>query len=751
MQTRLSGRGRLHRLVIYPVLAFTLAVTQPLMVFAAEDTTSSQTPTTSETSTAPAATEPTTTPQSSPSTETQSTSAPTTTASPEPATSSTTQETTPPPTPPASSSTTSEAPPPKTPGPTSPTGADAKTYTYNPETGMWENGVYAWNPTTKQTQPLYEQTYSYNPETGMWDTTEWVYDAPSGKYVENKKILPAAPTQQQLIESGLSPETARQTLAQAASGNPVSTARTAATPASSPQIGSKNSFESSSTGKGTFDLFYNASISNTLESLAKTGEALVSGNTLAGSALSGDATAIANLVNLLQSSWGIASGGLLTFLSNITGDVVGDLLFDPEAIPANTSIERTTDVDVNVTQNGSITNDVDLDAISGNATVSENTKAGDATSGNAYAMANIVNAINTAIASDTSFLGMINIFGNLNGDILLPQNLLNALLASNGSTTLDQTTNLDVDATSTQSIANNVTATAGSGNATVDNNTKAGSATTGDAETNVTLLNLTGRQIIGERALLVFVNVLGSWIGMIMDAPQGTNSAALGGGISQNQTKLTSTTDASLDIDETNRIVNNVDVNAQSGDATVTTNTEAGNATSGNAKAGVNIANIIESDLALTDWFGILFINVLGSWNGSFGVNTEAGTLPKVTPAPAGSGGQTAVERAADPSQFVSFAPNKSATGPARSGRTQASSTAASSATAASGGQVASAVTADMSGSDSYQATAAGSTASSSSPSRSLPLWQLIGVGIGLSLLATERALHYRDRRRMNL
>jgi hypothetical protein len=68
----------------------------------------------------------------------------------------------------------------------------------------------------------------------------------------------------------------------------------------------------------------------------------------------------------------------------------------------------------------------------------------------------------------------------------------------------------------------------------VSRNTQADSAKTGDATSNLTLLNLTGHNVIAENAVLVFVNVFGKWVGLIMDAPQGATSAVLGGGVSSN-------------------------------------------------------------------------------------------------------------------------------------------------------------------------------------------------------------------------
>jgi hypothetical protein len=110
---------------------------------------------------------------------------------------------------------------------------------------------------------------------------------------------------------------------------------------------------------------------------------------------------------------------------------------------------------------------------------------------------------------------------------------------------------------------------------------------------------------------------------MIVNAPTGATAAALGGGncsasaMSADNTDVNSTTNMAIN--------NNVKVNAQSGDSSVTQNTKAGNATTGDATASANIANIANSSLSFSSWFGILFINVFGSWQGSFGVNTSAG------------------------------------------------------------------------------------------------------------------------------
>jgi hypothetical protein len=336
-------------------------------------------------------------------------------------------------------------------------------------------------------------------------------------------------------------------------------------------------------------------------------------------------------MNLLQSSSSLNGGPVATFSQTINGDVTGDILLDPAKLILIQPASSTADsgLQINSQTDASITNQINLAADSGDATVARNTTAGSATSGNATAVANIINVINSVISSGHSFVGTININGNLNGDILLPPDFVDQLLASNIPTTTINTAQLSGDSSSlatianNQSITNNVSAVATSGQAIVAQNTTAGNATSGDASSNITVFNLTGSQIIGRNSLLVFVNVMGKWVGMIVNAP-GATAAQLGGGITSDQPSAKSTINATANAS----ITNTVKVSAQSGNANVTENTTAGNATTGAARAAVNLLNVADGSMSLSDWFGVLFINVFGSWNGSFGVDTAAGNAP---------------------------------------------------------------------------------------------------------------------------
>lgn len=530
-------------------------------------------------------------------------------------------------------------------GPSSPTGADSTTYIYNPDTGLWENDFYTWNPVTKQTAPKTPQDYSYNPNTGRWETTEYVYDAPSGTYVPNTIAAPAASDPS--LASG---DSSAATLAANATDPSGSSRNISATGPNS----TTNTSSNTSTD-GAFDLFYNVSISGSLTQNALTGNAIGSSNTLVGNATSGDANSIANIINLLQSTYSpLNSGNFKIFQADINGNVVGDLYVNPNVSQTgpnsstNTNDSAAANLRINNDSSGLIDNNIAVNSRSGDATLADNTKAGDATSGDANSIANVLNVMNSSINAGQSFLGVININGSLIGDILMPAEYLQALVTNTGpnstvSNTGNTTNNVDANLANNQTIHNAITANAQTGDANSTNNTTAGNTTSGNAMTNLTIFNMTGRDVIGQNALLVFVNVLGRWIGMIVNAPN-SNSALLGNGsVTNNNYSHTTNTDINSTSSQT--IDNNITLNAQSGDATADGNTKVGTVTSGNATASANVANIMGSNLSLSNWFGILFINVLGNWQGSFGINTSAGD--PIIPSPVATNG------ASDPAPAV--------------------------------------------------------------------------------------------------
>jgi hypothetical protein len=465
-------------------------------------------------------------------------------------------------------------------------------------------------PTAPVVPPKPKPIYTYDSVTKRWNTQDWVYSSVTGTY-------------QPVITTSTTPPAGMTT------PTPESSSTTPTTSSSAP-VTTPTSSTNTATTNTTTNAATTSTIGNSIGATSTTGNANVTSNTNAGNATTGTAAAATTLTNIVNST---TSGGVATpatFTSNINGNVNGDIVLYPMIMAAmlgaagGTSTNTATSTNTqNLSNTTGITNNADLSATSGNATVANNTTAGSATSGNASAVGNIVNMINSAIAAGSSFIGTINIYGNLNGDILVSPGFVPSLIAANNTT---NTVTANANLSDTQNITNNVKLGASTGTATVAGNTRAGSATTGDAKTNLVLLNLTGHQVVAKDSLLVFVNVLGTWVGLIVDAQPGATSAALGDDVTTNTTTATANLNASNEA----TITNNLTLNAASGDATVAHNTNAGNATTGNASASANILNVSQSNFGLSGWFGILFINVFGSWLGSFGVDTPNGNPPQV-------------------------------------------------------------------------------------------------------------------------
>lgn len=544
------------------------------------------------------------------------------------------------------------------PGTHRPTGSSAKAFVYqcpdpdNPGkeyAGLWVSERFIYYPETNKTKPIDEPVYTYNAELGTYQYPYWVYTPTTESYRQVVRKTDTPPAGSTVIGAPAPPAATPSSPAQSSPAGQAAVATPPSAGSSVAGTGADSSNTVSQNGENTTEITNNneAAVNNTITSTANSGDARLIGNTQSGDATTGDSITQADVINMLQStSNAIGSGNEVTrFTYDVDGDVTADLLFDP-ALISNVQGDNALDSDLETnltvtnTSDFAITNNLDITSESGDATVARNTNAGNAKTGDAIAIANVVNSIRSAIVSGKSFVGTINITGNLDGDILLPANFIDQLIATNtptvsvtapGSQTelsSSNTENTTTNNTNDLHISNTINSAATSGTARSVNNTTSGSASSGSAKTNVTAFNLTGSHVVAENSILVYVNVLGKWTGLIMNAPAGTTAVQLAGNVSSNTSRATDTT---INNDTSHTITNTIDIAAQSGNANVRGNTNAGDATTGNAQTAVNVANIEDSSFYLSNWFGILYINVFGTWNGSFGVNTDAGSVANAT------------------------------------------------------------------------------------------------------------------------
>jgi hypothetical protein len=585
---------------------------------------------------------------------------------------------------------------PATTGPTDPTGADPATTGPDKPTGTAPDWVF--NAGTQRWEEADKASFKWDAKSGYWLSPKYYYDTRIGWY----EILPPAQAADgtrpdYFITAPQPPQYVSTPYGDLKVGSPEYKTALALGLISDPSIantgpGSTNTGTLNNNNNGWIDLTTLVDVINTIHSSASSGDANVSGNTTGGSAVTGAANVLVNLLNLLASAWSWSNGNLSYFVQSLFGNKKGDILLNPNASTAggggqlggvsttsNTGPGSTNDattnnnnnLNVNNTVDSSITNNVDINAQSGNANVGGNTSGGDAVTGDATAEVNIINLINSFINSGDSFFGVLNIFGNLDGNVLFPDGFLNGLVQGNAASgdnnasntdtgpgssnnaTVNNNNNANVTNNVTGAFNNNINSAATSGAANTSGNTNAGSATTGDATTSNALFNLTNTSVFGDNAVLVIVNVLGHWVGRIMNVGgNGQSQAALLTGnatVSNNNTGPGSTNNSTVNnnnnlnlnnnVDGT--IINNVHADATSGDANVSGNTNGGNATSGKANVATNVANIFGSVLNIKHWFGVLVINVFGDWLGCVNEHcntTVAGVGAAATPsAPAAS------------------------------------------------------------------------------------------------------------------
>jgi hypothetical protein len=553
-------------------------------------------------------------------------------------------------------------------GPSSNTGA---TTTTGAQGCQGEIPTWVFNSATQTWASADQSTFTCDATTGYYLSPEYYYNKQSGWY----EIIPASSTASLPSYYITAPNVIQTALGNLVVGSPdYQMAQALGLLNSTNGIltnngsGSSDQVATSNTGQNWVDLTSLVNVINTLQSAANSGNTTASSNTQVGDSATGAATVIENLFNLLSSAWSWSNGNLNFFMQTICAadkTCNGDVNLDPSTSTTGggqigTTGSSTSGANVNAQNSGNITNNVNLAAQSGDANATDNTSAGNVSSGNALAEVNIMNLINSFITSGSSFFGVLNIYGTLNGNILFPAGFLDGLVPSgttgtgaaatatapnstNDNSTTDNAQSTS-NTTSDNDIANNVATTAASGAASANSNTTAGNVGTGLADTMQSLFNLANTSIFGNNAVLVIVNVAGHWIGKIMDVPgDSSESALLTGGatigtnaVAPNSTNLsnaTNTADSNMNTQNDGTITNNVNIGAQSGSANASDNTQVGNVNSGNAQAGSTISNIVNSVVNVKHWFGVLVINVIGSWFGNIADATTG-----AAPASGGSG-----------------------------------------------------------------------------------------------------------------
>ncbi|MBI4084641.1 MAG: hypothetical protein HY431_01925, partial [Candidatus Levybacteria bacterium] len=416
----------------------------------------------------------------------------------------------------------------------------------------------------------------------------------------------------------------------------------------------------------------NAVVNNSLKQDTTTGQNNANDNVGSSSISSGDANTTGTIITSVNTN---VDGAMISEFT-IDDDHIGDIVLDFAASciagcgglllaqnigngsdsDNNAALDITNNNDTFQNNDATIGNDLMLSSDSGNNSASRNT-GGDSSidTGDANVAANVLTFANNNLAGNVVY-GVINIFGDLIGDIIFPESQLGAPCdgcanniaaknTGNGSgsdneANVDLTNNENVFQNNDADIINNLVfdATTG-GNQTNANTGGDASVQTGDASVDVNVLNVVNTNLIGGNMWLVFINEAGNWIGKLIGAPQGQNNFAGSAGtefnVDQNGVITASNngngsgSDNTASASQTNNnntkqnnnaeVINNLNLTANTGYNKANDNT-GGNAMikTGDAEIVANLVNFVNNNIVGNGKLFVTVVNVFGSWIGDF-------------------------------------------------------------------------------------------------------------------------------------
>lgn len=415
----------------------------------------------------------------------------------------------------------------------------------------------------------------------------------------------------------------------------------------------------------------NANVGNNLYQKTTTGDNSASKNTGGDNTIvTGDANTTGTILTAVNTNLDGVAVYEFNVVDNQTGNYIldfskancisGCLTGDTKVINTGNGADSVNsgNVDTNSTDNTSqindaaVLNNLTLTSDSGDNKADMNTNGNNSiTTGDANVSGSVVNMVNNNIAGGVVY-AVVNIFGDLIGDIVLPDGTVlscclgnaTAMNSGNGAgSTNDAKVSQSTNNTTTQfnnvDIQNNVILDSQTGDNDVNKNTTGtNSVTTGDTNILAQVFNVANTNIVGGNWWLVLVNEAGFWIGKIIGAPDGQNYSGSdgfefsvdpsgevtvvnsgNGAGSENSGNVSQTSNTNIYQSNDAKVVNNVNLKANTGDNSANMNTGGNSAIStGDANIIANIVNFVNNNIVGGGKLIVTVVNVFGSWLGDF-------------------------------------------------------------------------------------------------------------------------------------
>jgi hypothetical protein len=376
----------------------------------------------------------------------------------------------------------------------------------------------------------------------------------------------------------------------------------------------------------------NAAVVNDADILAQTGDNLISESGGDDKITTGEALAWLNLFNLLNVNI-VGSYFELLFLDILSaqsGDInlneVWKQILEKSQADGIISSGDSSNLDLLVTNQNQadLENNVDLLSTSGGNEIEGGNdaliKTGDAT-----ALANVGNIVNTNILGSQFFFGVINILNSFGGDLILPRPE-NFMPQESQSQSQESAV---FENRNEAKIADNVLSSADTGGNVESGTLGDNTITTGDANALTTTFSLVNLNIFRTNWFFFLINNLGNWRGMVYSwpDPSGKTDPVLGSQVYQlgldTQTQASA---SSQNLDEEPSLIfqnnnsasvrNNINVLSETGGNQISQNRGDASIDTGNARSIANLFNLVNLNILGGRWFFGL-VNVLGDWSGN--------------------------------------------------------------------------------------------------------------------------------------
>lgn len=412
-------------------------------------------------------------------------------------------------------------------------------------------------------------------------------------------------------------------------------------------------------------------VNNELNVSGVSGENILACNDGEATLTTGDVELIANMLNILNLN--ITGEDFMHLIINIFGTLSADLDIDDIASALGLTSDKELEViaqggnnqedssssqttDINNDNSVVLNNEMNVSGVSGLNNVSGNDGDVDVVTGRIKILANLMNFINTNFSGEKWSFIMINIFGKLTGNILLPDTSQyldgqsEGVIAENaGAAEAISDSSTSITNTNGVTLSNNMNVNGISGENSQLNNDDGDSNQSGEVDVVTKLMNFLNFNITGNNWVFLVVNVFGKWMGKIvnfagtdMNAPTDGSFAALsvgdGGSVMNNDGSNIS--DTNVNNNNLANVNNTMNIDGISGQNALNGNDGTSSLTTGWVDIDANLLNIINMNVIGRSWM-IVFLNIFGDFVGDLFFGAPPTISTTLAAESTGTGGET--------------------------------------------------------------------------------------------------------------